>query len=69
INVPIRTVLFTGLSKYDGVRTRLLKAREFHLTRRGPGLQVRTPSTDRNVGLSYPHQPQPTASGARIAYA
>jgi superfamily II RNA helicase len=30
INVPIRTVLFTGLSKYDGVRTRLLKVREFH---------------------------------------
>jgi len=30
INVPIRTVLFTGLSKYDGVRTRLLQAREFH---------------------------------------
>jgi superfamily II RNA helicase len=30
INVPIRTVLFTGLSKYDGVTTRLLKAREFH---------------------------------------
>ena len=30
INVPIRTVLFTGLSKYDGTRTRLLKAREFH---------------------------------------
>ncbi len=30
INVPIRTVLFTGLSKYDGQRTRLLKAREFH---------------------------------------
>jgi superfamily II RNA helicase len=30
INVPIRTVLFTGLSKYDGVKTRLLKAREFH---------------------------------------
>ncbi|CCH17367.1 DEAD/DEAH box helicase [Micromonospora lupini] len=30
INVPIRTVLFTGLSKYDGVRTRLLKNREFH---------------------------------------
>ncbi|RQX00017.1 DEAD/DEAH box helicase, partial [Micromonospora inaquosa] len=27
INVPIRTVLFTGLSKYDGVRTRLLKNR------------------------------------------
>src|SRR5207244_4707332 len=30
INVPIRTVLFTALSKYDGQRTRLLKAREFH---------------------------------------
>ena len=30
INVPIRTVLFTSLSKYDGVRTRHLKAREFH---------------------------------------
>jgi superfamily II RNA helicase len=30
INVPIRTVLFTALSKYDGVRTRHLKAREFH---------------------------------------
>ncbi|GIJ47450.1 helicase [Virgisporangium aliadipatigenens] len=30
INVPIRTVLFTGLSKYDGVKTRLLYAREFH---------------------------------------
>ena len=30
INVPIRTVLFTALSKYDGVRMRLLQAREFH---------------------------------------
>ncbi|MDX6203591.1 MAG: hypothetical protein QOJ83_3091, partial [Frankiales bacterium] len=30
INVPIRTVLFTGLSKFDGTRTRQLKAREFH---------------------------------------
>src|SRR3954470_12360167 len=30
INVPIRTVLLTGLSKYDGERTRHLKAREFH---------------------------------------
>lgn len=30
INVPIRTVLFSALSKYDGVRTRLLSAREFH---------------------------------------
>ena len=30
INVPIRTVLFTTLSKYDGRRQRLLRAREFH---------------------------------------
>ncbi|MCZ2404881.1 DUF3516 domain-containing protein [Paenarthrobacter sp. Z7-10] len=30
INVPIRTVLFTALSKYDGVRTRVLQVREFH---------------------------------------
>jgi len=30
INVPIRTVVFTGLSKYDGSRQRVLKAREFH---------------------------------------
>jgi hypothetical protein len=30
INVPIRTVLFTALSKYDGVRTRVLNSREFH---------------------------------------
>ncbi|GGC88743.1 helicase [Tersicoccus solisilvae] len=30
INVPIRTVLITALSKYDGTRTRVLTAREFH---------------------------------------
>ena len=30
INVPIRTVVFTGLAKYDGRRQRMLKAREFH---------------------------------------
>jgi superfamily II RNA helicase len=30
INVPIRTVLFAALSKYDGTTTRILKAREFH---------------------------------------
>ena len=30
INVPIRTVVFTSLAKYDGTRYRLLKAREFH---------------------------------------
>ncbi len=30
INVPIRTVVLTGLTKYDGHRQRVLKAREFH---------------------------------------
>lgn len=30
INVPIRTVVFTGLTKYDGSRVRRLRSREFH---------------------------------------
>ncbi|MBN9152740.1 MAG: DUF3516 domain-containing protein [Microbacterium sp.] len=30
INVPIRTVLLTALTKYDGARMRQLNAREFH---------------------------------------
>ena len=30
INVPIRTVVFTGLTKFDGTRHRMLKVREFH---------------------------------------
>ena len=30
INVPIRTVLLTGLTKFDGHRVRQLSAREFH---------------------------------------
>ncbi len=30
INVPIRTVLLTGLAKYDGVRPRHLEPREVH---------------------------------------
>jgi superfamily II RNA helicase len=30
INVPIRTVLITALSKYDGTKMRQLSAREFH---------------------------------------
>ena len=29
INVPIRTVLFSGLAKFDGTRQRVLKVREF----------------------------------------
>ncbi|WP_040157944.1 DEAD/DEAH box helicase [Nigerium massiliense] len=30
INVPIRTVLFASLSKFDGRRQRILRSREFH---------------------------------------
>ena len=30
INVPIRTVVITSLSKFDGTKVRLLSAREFH---------------------------------------
>jgi superfamily II RNA helicase len=30
VNVPIRTVLFTALAKYDGNRVRVLRSREFH---------------------------------------
>ena len=30
INVPIRTVIMTALSKYDGTSSRILSAREFH---------------------------------------
>src|SRR5699024_10433617 len=30
INVPIRSVLMTELAKFDGVRHRILKSREFH---------------------------------------
>ncbi|MHA2789148.1 DEAD/DEAH box helicase [Corynebacterium sp. S7] len=30
INVPIRTVLMTGLAKYDGTKQRIVKSREFH---------------------------------------
>lgn len=30
INVPIRTVLFTSLTKFDGHRMRVLRSREFH---------------------------------------
>ncbi|GAB3075655.1 DEAD/DEAH box helicase [Corynebacterium aquatimens] len=30
INVPIRTVVMTGLAKYDGTRQRIVSSREFH---------------------------------------
>ena len=30
VNVPIRSVLFTKLCKFDGHETRLMRSREFH---------------------------------------
>ena len=30
VNLPLRTVVLTGLAKYDGTTTRLLSARELH---------------------------------------
>jgi Domain of unknown function (DUF3516)/DEAD/DEAH box helicase len=30
VNIPIRSVLFTKMCKYDGERTRIMSAREFH---------------------------------------
>ena len=30
VNLPLRTVVFSGLAKYDGTGSRLLSAREFH---------------------------------------
>jgi superfamily II RNA helicase len=50
INVPIRTVLFTGLTKYDGVRTRHLKAREFHQIAGAQGGRASTPPARRRAG-------------------
>ena len=43
INVPIRTVVFTALSKYDGSKTRLLQAREFHQIAGRPAGPASTP--------------------------
>src|SRR3954447_24608934 len=48
INVPIRTVVFTGLAKYDGARHRLLKAREFH--------QIAGRARPRLLGARVSHQ-------------
>src|SRR6266566_9927422 len=50
VNIPIRTVLFTGLSKYDGQRTRLLTAREFHHRRPGGAGRLRHRRLRRGAG-------------------
>ena len=47
INVPIRTVLFTGLAKFDGTRQRVLRTREFQQIagRAGPRRLRHQPAT------------------------
>ena len=77
INVPIRTVVFTGLSKYDGRRQRMLKAREFHQIagprragrlrhrrhRRRPGARARRRErTAREEGRRRPEEAQAGAA-------
>ena len=75
INVPIRTVLFTALSKYDGSKTRLLQAREFHQIagRAGPGRvrhgragwSCRPPSTWWRTSGPWPRRATTRRRGAR----
>ena len=73
INVPIRTVLFTALSKYDGKKTRLLQAREFHqiagqagpVTTRPAELSFRPPSTWWRTRRPWPRPAMTRRHGAR----
>ena len=73
INVPIRTVVFTALAKYDGKKTRLLQAREFHqiagragragLRHRRAASSCRPPSTSsRTSGPTPRPSPRPAAT-------
>jgi len=41
INLPLRTVLFTQLSKYDGEKVRLLRVRDFKQIAGRAGRKVR----------------------------
>ena len=62
INVPIRTVVFTGLAKFDGTNHRLLKAREFHQIagRAGPR-RVRHGRLRRRAGARAHDRERPAA--------
>ena len=74
VNVPIRTVLFTALSKYDGSRSRLLSAREFHQIAGRAGRagfdtagtsSCRRPSTSSRTRRRWPRPATTRRSGAR----
>ncbi len=62
INVPIRTVVFTGLAKFDGTNHRLLKAREFHQIAGRAG----RPGFD-SSGSVVVQAPEHTIENARLA--
>ncbi len=73
INVPIRTVVFSALSKYDGTRMRLLSAREFHQIAGRAGRagfdtagtsSSRRPSTRWRTSSSSPRSPTTRRSAA-----
>ena len=75
INVPIRTVLFTALSKYDGQRTRLLDGarvppdrrpgRSRRLRHRRHRWSCRPPSTSSRTRRRWPRPATTRRSGAR----
>ena len=76
INVPIRTVVITALSKFDGTRTRILNAREFHqiagragragFDTRGTVIAL-APSTPSRTPRPRPRRPPAAARTARSA--
>ncbi|MFZ1409930.1 MAG: DUF3516 domain-containing protein, partial [Micropruina sp.] len=61
INVPIRTVLFSALSKFDGRRNRILRSREFHQIAGRAG----RPGFD-SVGYVVAQAPEHEVENARI---
>ncbi len=61
INVPIRTVLFASLTKFDGRRSRLLRSREFHQIAGRAG----RPGFD-TVGYVVAQAPEHEVENARI---
>lgn len=62
VNVPIRTVLFTALTKYDGNRVRTLRAREFHqISRPGGPRGLRHGGLRRRAGARARHREREVA--------
>ena len=82
INVPIRTVLFTRLCKYDGQKTGILSARDFHqiagragrkgfddrgwVVAQAPGARHREPASWREGRARRQEVRQAPAAGAQL---